>query len=173
MSDKGWNRAQLFSTTGVEGSGEWATPSDLFETVNAEFGFELDAAALPHNTKVQVYITPDEDSFTVDWHDRAYGGNVWLNPPYGRGMDKWLEKSYRESLKGCTVVVLTFVRTDTAWWHDWAMRAAEVRMIKGRVYFDQGGKTGPATAPSCLLVLSEEHRRPQFSTVKLPRGNGK
>jgi phage N-6-adenine-methyltransferase len=167
----GWNREQLFSTTAVEGSGEWATPSTLFEAVNAEFRFDLDAAALPTNTKVSNYISPAEDSLTVDWSARA--NTIWLNPPYGRGMDRWLEKAYRESLKGCVVVVLTFVRSDTRWWQDWAMKAAEIRLIKGRVYFDQGDKTGPATAPSCLIVYDEGRRVPQVTNVVLPRGNEK
>lgn len=166
-----WNRGQLFSTTGVEGSGEWATPNDLFDAVNEEFGpFQLDGAAQAENAKVADFISPEENSFTVDWHERAK--TIWLNPPY-REMEKWLEKCYRESLKGCTIVVLTFVRTDTKWWQNWAMKAAEVRLIKGRVYFDRGEKTGPATAPSCLLVYSEEYRVPAFTNVNLPRGNRK
>jgi site-specific DNA-methyltransferase (adenine-specific) len=166
--ESSWNRKQLFSTTGVEGSGEWETPDALFVAVNKEFGFDLDAAATAANTKLDDnYITPDENALVVDWSSR--GKVVWLNPPYGRGMDQWLKKSYEESLKGCTIVVLTFVRSDTAWWQDWAMKAAEIRLIKGRVYFDQDGKTGPATAPSCLLVFSEQHRVPQFTNVTLPR----
>ena len=163
-----WNREQLFSSTNVEGSGEWATPHALFDVINKEFNFDLDAAANGENAKVRNnYIAQDEDALTVAWSSR--GKSVWLNPPYGRGMDRWMKKAYEESLKGIAVVVLTFVRTDTAWWQDWAMRAAEVRLIRGRVYFNQGGKTGPATAPSCLLVFSESRRVPLFANVTLPR----
>ena len=175
MSKTRWTAEGLLSTT-ENGSGEWATPLSLFKAVDDEFWFVLDAAAQPHNAKCAAYITPEEDSLSVRWHAHSAlspdaHSAVWLNPPYGRGMGDWLAKAYRESQSGCIVVVLTFVRTDTAWWQTWATKAAEVRLIKGRVYFDQGGKTGPATAPSCLLVFSEEHRRPAFSTVTLPRGN--
>lgn len=173
MSGDSWNRAQLFSATGVEGSAEWGTPWALFDHVDSEFGFDLDAAASRENAKVDSYLTKADDALTVDWSSR--GTTVWLNPPYGRGMGGWLRKAYEESLKGCTVVVLTFVRADTAWWQDWAMKAAEVRLIRGRVHFSRGSRfsreirTGPAPAPSCLLIYSEQRRVPAFSRVEVPR----
>jgi len=171
VSSSGWTNEQLFSSV----KSEWSTPLELFEILNAEFSFVLDAAALPHNALLPNYITPERDALACDWHELAAGGPVWLNPPYGRGVGDWVRKSYRESLKGSTVVVLTFVRTDTAWWHNWATKAAEVRLIKGRLYFRSGDDSlsGAAPAPSCLLVFSERLRQPQFKTVRLPRGAGK
>ena len=68
------------------------------------------------------------------------------------------------------MVVLIFARPDTRWWQDWAMRAAQVRLLRGRVHFTVDGKTGPAPAPSCVLVFSEAHRVPTFTGVEYPRG---
>jgi|21_taG_2_1085346.scaffolds.fasta_scaffold01168_5 site-specific DNA-methyltransferase (adenine-specific) len=163
-----WNRSQLFSTTGVEGHPDWSTPRPLFEHLNQEFAFDLDGAAQAHNAMLENFISPEEDSLTVEWSDR--GSTVWLNPPY-KNMGAWMKKAYLESLKGLTVVALVLVRSDTRWWNDWAMKAAEVRIIRGRVYFEREGKTGPATAPSALLVFSEKHRSPRFITVETPRKN--
>lgn len=38
-------------------STEWATPDDLWRALHLEFGFVLDAAATPANTKLLAYLT--------------------------------------------------------------------------------------------------------------------
>lgn len=68
---------------------EWATPQPFFDRVNAEFGFTLDACALPHNAKVGRYFTPEQNSLEQSWS----GEVVWLNPPYGDGIENWLAKA--------------------------------------------------------------------------------
>jgi len=140
---------------------DWATPWSLFDPLNDEFDFVLDAAAAPGNTKCKRYITVAEDALESDWCALSDGGSVWLNPPYGRNIGAWIERAYRESLAGCCVVVLVFARTDTRWWHEWAMKAAEIRLISGRVTFQ--GAENAAPAPSCLLVFDEKRRLPHFT----------
>ena len=166
-SETAWNKGQLFSSK----NHDWETPKDLFSEVNREFNFDLDAAASAENAKVDSFLTIEDDSLSVDWSLK--GRVIWLNPPYGRGIGQWIKKAYCESVKGCTVVVLTMVRSDTKWWCEWAMRAAEIRLIEGRVHFRRGEETGGAPAPSALLVFDENRRIPQFKQVKLPRGTTK
>lgn len=50
-----------------------------------------------------------------------------MNSPYGREIGRWVEKAYRESLKGAAVVCLLPARTDTAWFHDYIYGRAEIR----------------------------------------------
>mgnify|MGYP002404017161 CR=1 FL=1 len=57
-----------------------------------------------------------------------------MNPPYGREIGKWMKKAYESSLNGATVVCLVPARTDTKWWHKYAMKG-EVRFVKGRLKF--------------------------------------
>ena len=166
MSDSAWSNEALFSSKATE----WATPWELFNVLDKEFGFCLDAAASPHNAKVVKYFTEEEDGLSQDWEAASKGEAVWVNPPYGRGVGEWVEKAYTTSLNGTTVVMLTFARTDTKWWQTWASRAAEIRFIRGRVHFERGAATGPATAPSAILVFSEERRVPAVSHICLPRG---
>lgn len=162
-----WNEKQLFSST-EKNSEKWETPQSLFNHIHQEFHFDLDAAAEEHNTKLPSYISPEQDSLSQDWS--TLGTTVWLNPPYGRQIKHWIRKAYEESLKGICVVVLTFARTDTDWWHTYASRAAEIRMIKGRVKFvREDGHTGPATAPSALLIFDEKRRNPVVRHVEVPR----
>jgi len=157
-------KGTLFSSA----SNEWVTPQPLFDALNAEFGFDLDAAASPANAKCEAFLTCDDDALSVPWHTRA--SSVWLNPPYGRGIGRWVQKAYDESRQGCRVVVLVMARCDTRWWHQWATRAAEIRFIHGRIWFLQGAKSvSAAPAPSAVLVFDEDLRRPVVTHVTLPR----
>jgi len=119
--------AGLFTST----TDEWPTPPDLFATLNREFDFDLDPAASADNALCRNYFTRDDDGLAQRWH-----GAVYMNPPYGRQMRHWIAKAHNESQSGATVVCLIPARTDTSYWHDYVMRAAEVRMIRGRLHFD-------------------------------------
>lgn len=74
----------------------WCTPWQLFDSLNKEFNFVLDAAATDKSAKCKIYFTPETDGLSQDWN---YGGAVFCNPPYGRQIGKWVRKAYEESLK--------------------------------------------------------------------------
>jgi len=124
----------------------WATPQDTFDKLNAEFGFTLDVCALPTNTKCHRFYTPVADGLAQDWT-----GNVcWMNPPYGREIGKWMRKAWEESQRGATVVCLVPARTDTAWWHDYAMKG-QIRFLLGRLKFGNAKHSAPF--PSAVVVF--------------------
>ena len=50
-----------------------------------------------------------------------------------------------------TVVCLIPARTDTAWWHDYVMKANEIRLVRGRLKF--GGAKNSAPFPSAVVVF--------------------
>ena len=131
------NQGMFTSTTD-----QWSTPQDFFDKLNEEFGFTLDVCALPENTKCNAYYTPEIDGLLQMWH-----GTCWCNPPYGRGIGAWIKKA---SEAKATVVCLVPARTDTAWWHDYAMKADDIRFIRGRLKF--GGSKNSAPFPSAVLV---------------------
>ena len=114
-------------------SNEWATPQSIFDKLNSIYGpFTLDAAASGDNYKVAKYYTEADDSLSQDWS----GHRVFLNPPYGRGLKDWVKKSYEEGLKENTMVVMLIpARTDTAYWHEYVMKADEIRFVRGRIKF--------------------------------------
>jgi phage N-6-adenine-methyltransferase len=123
-------------------SSQWSnceTPQSLFNDLDREFHFTLDVCALPYNAKCAHYYTPDKDGLRQPW-----GGQVcWLNPPYGRAIGLWVAKAYQEALGGATVVALLPPRTDTAWWHQYIAKAADVRFIKGRLKFSNATNSAP------------------------------
>jgi phage N-6-adenine-methyltransferase len=130
----------------------WATPPEFFARLDAEFHFETDVCALPENAKCRRYFTPSVDGLKQKWE-----GVVYSNPPYGRRLPKWVKKAYESALLGATVVCLLPARTDTAWWHDYVMKASEIRLIRGRLKF--GGAKNSAPFPSAVVVFRPESAR--------------
>jgi len=130
---------------------DWETPPELFNVMNDEFHFTLDAAASPENTKVSSkFFTEKEDGLIQSWEKNI----VWLNPPYGEGkksISDWVKKSYMESLLGCTVCMLIPARTNTNWFHDFCLRYGEVRFIRGRPKF--GGADHGLPQPLCFVIF--------------------
>lgn len=126
---------------------EWATPQAFFDQVSEEFGtFDLDVCATKTNTKVNRFFSAvDGGGLAEEWL-----GLVWMNPPYGREIGRWIRKAYESALLGATVVCLLPSRTDTAWWHDYVMKAREIRFIRGRLHFND---QGPAPFPSALVIF--------------------
>ena len=125
----------------------WSTPQDFYNKINLEFDFELDVCALPSNAKCVNYFTPEQDGLAQEWTVTC-----WCNPPYGREIGKWIKKA---SEAKATVVCLVPARTDTAWWHDYAMKA-EIRFIRGRLKF--GNSKNSAPFPSAVLVFRNDRK---------------
>ncbi len=123
----------------------WATPDDFFARYHAHFGFETDVCATPDNAKCLRFFTKEQDGLVQEWT-----GVCWMNPPYGRTIGQWMRKAYESSLSGATVVCLVPARTDTYWWHDYAMKG-EIEFIKGRLKF--GGHSNSAPFPSAVVVF--------------------
>jgi phage N-6-adenine-methyltransferase len=139
------NRELMFSSQ----TDLWATPSDFFAELDAEFGFDLDVCASPENAKCEKYYTQTDDGLAQPWH-----GRCWMNPPYGREIGKWVRKAYESHLESAMVVCLLPARTDTKWWHDYC-RKGEIRYVKGRIKF--GGQENGAPFPSAVVIFRLPH----------------
>jgi len=137
------------------GSGDRETPQDFFEVVDALFGpFEVDAAATKKNRKCEVYIGRKQNALKIKWPKKK---KIWLNPPYGGSgdgkMEEWLAKAWEASRRGSTVVVLTFARTETVWFQEWA-KHGEVLWIRGRLKFAPYNEV--SLIPNCLIIYRPE-----------------
>lgn len=129
-------------------SDEWETPQELFDRLNAIHEFTLDVCASKNNTKCNVYLDKDSDGLNQPWH--IVTGCAWMNPPYGREIGKWMKKAYEESLKGYKVVCLVPARTDTSWWHDYAMKG-KIEFLRGRLKFNDHKNSAPF--PSAIIIF--------------------
>ena len=61
-----------------------------------------------------------------------------------------MRKAYGAAQEGATVVCLVPSRTDTDWWHRYAMKG-EVRLLRGRLRF--GDAEANAPFPSAVIVF--------------------
>ena len=80
--------------------------------------------------------------------------NVFVNPPYGRELSKWVEKCYNESLdSNGKIVMLIPARTDTRYFHKYIYHKSEIRFLKGRIKFLQNGEAlNSAPFPSMVVI---------------------
>ena len=126
----------------------WETPQDFYERLNNAFQFDLDPCATQETAKCQNYFTEEDDGLFKDWSRQR----VFMNPPYGREIGKWVKKAFEEGQKPHTLVVcLLPSRTDTKWWHDYCMKANEIYFVKGRLKF--GNSKNAAPFPSAVVVF--------------------
>jgi site-specific DNA-methyltransferase (adenine-specific) len=119
---------------------EWSTPQWLFDALDAEFHFTVDAAASAENAKCERYWTKHREVECSEW----VGQRVFCNPPFGvKDLAKFSERacwSVRCPNTGPHAMIVP-VKADQRWWHDYALQA-EIRFIRGRVTF--------GSAPSCF-----------------------
>jgi len=133
----------------------WETPQEFYDKLNEEFSFTLDPCCSEVTAKCDNYFTEDDDGLVQDWSNDV----VFMNPPYGREIKKWIKKAYEESQKGATVVCLIPSRTDTAYWHDYIFKAKSegdctIRFLRGRLKF--GGSKNSAPFPSAVVVFNKK-----------------
>ena len=131
---------------------EWYTPPHIFTSLGLDF--DLDPAS-PLDGPVswipaKRFLSAQEDGLHTAWE-----GKVWLNPPYGADMGKWVAKLAAHG----NGVALLFARTDTVWFHKYGVRANIICFLNGRLTFFPGSKqkiTSNAGAPSMLLGFGDE-----------------
>jgi len=125
---------------------EWETPQDFFDNINKEFHFTLDVAANPENSKCTKYFKTG--ALVSDWSKDI----CWMNCPYSDPY-AWVKYAYKMSQKGATVVALLRASVDTKWFHEFCMKAIEIRFVIDRIHFGRKGEFKRANHPSILVVF--------------------
>jgi phage N-6-adenine-methyltransferase len=142
----------------------WRTPQWLFDKLDREFHFELDACADADNTLCAYYYDEETDGLQQAWY-----GNVYCNFPYDNAA-AWVEKAYREAQAGhCTAVLLMPARTDTRYFWDY-VRHGEIRFLPGRLKFQGGQHSAPF--PSCVVIFHKGLSKPpcvKFWNIRSPK----
>lgn len=130
---------------------EWLTPPTIIKSLGE---FDLDPCSPinhPWDTAKQHYTVMD-NGLMLPW-----SGRVWLNPPYGNEMVKWMRKLAAHD----NGIALIFCRTDTQAFHEWVFPyAMSMLFIKGRLSFYTVRGTLAAYnggAASCLIAYGENN----------------
>lgn len=97
----------------------WRTPPAIFVSLDAEFCFQLDAAAAPHNALCRKFITAEQNTLETPWADYLnVPGYVWLNPPYS-DITPFVKKAAAESAN----------QIGTVCWYRQTLRLAGLRRL--------------------------------------------
>ena len=129
---------------------EWLTPPNLVLKLGE---FDLDPCS-PINAPflhAKNNFTSIDDGLSKDWF-----GRVYLNPPYGRGMELWLEKLKFHG----NGIALIFARTETKCFFEHIWNDADALLfVKGRIrfYHVSGVQAGTPGAPSVFIAYGREN----------------
>lgn len=155
---RGQNHPQQLAKRGPqEEVDDRATTPEVFAPLHARFRFTVDAAALPHNAKLERFWTPEQDGMAQSW----VGERVWCNPPYS-SIEPWVVKAWRSGAE-LVVMLLPANRTEQGFWqrHIEPRRdvpgGVRVEFLPGRIRFIKRGATtvGPNERPPfgvCLVI---------------------
>ncbi|EAA9470652.1 phage N-6-adenine-methyltransferase [Salmonella enterica subsp. enterica serovar Cerro] len=148
----------------------WRTPPALFAALDAEFCFQLDAAAAPHNALCRKFITAEQNTLETPWGDYlSIPGYVWLNPPYS-DITPFVKKAVAESANQIGTVMLVPADTSVGWFREAIQTASEVRFITaGRLAFINPvtGKPVSGNNKGSMLIIWRPYPRTHchFATV--------
>ncbi|ELF1031796.1 phage N-6-adenine-methyltransferase [Enterobacter sp. MGH 37] len=148
----------------------WRTPPALFTSLDAEFCFQLDAAAAPHNALCRKFITAEQNTLETPWADYlSIPGYVWLNPPYS-DITPFVKKAAAESNNQIGTVMLVPADTSVGWFKEAIQTASEVRFITaGRLAFINPvtGKPVSGNNKGSMLIIWRPYPRTHchFATV--------
>lgn len=126
----------------------WLTPPEIVESLGP---FDLDPCPClpqPFTTAKRVI---EGDGLVELWH-----GRVWLNPPYGPDLGRWLTRLADHG----NGIAIAFARTETRAFFSavWG-RATALLFIDGRLHFyrpDGSRAKGNAGGPSVLIAYGDE-----------------
>ena len=73
-----------------------------------------------------------------------------MNPPYGIATGSWLDKFVKHG----DGIALVFARTDTRWFHNYALKADALLFTKGRLKFINPERNDTSTSASGSLFVA-------------------
>lgn len=152
---------------------DWATPLDVFNTINMKYKCTLDVCCNIKNKKCDRYFTIEDDGLKQSWKtsDNEY---AFCNPPYGRKIVDWFKKAIEEFKNNNQSVFLVPNRTDTKWFHNYILpNVSYIYFATSRIKFLTGNnQIYNSTFPSVVLVFSNERKgkSPIFGTFDYKKG---
>lgn len=139
------------------------TSREMFDALDARFGFTVDVAASAINARCLRFYTMADDGLAQSWA----GESVWCNPPYS-DIRPWVEKAWAEVDRARRIVLLLpSNRTEQGWWQECVEPYRDGRassesvltaeFLPGRLRFIAAGQTevGPNERPpfGCVLLI--------------------
>ena len=136
----------------------WFTPPWILQRLGR---FDLDPCTVSTRPFATAGSHIEHDRGFNGLHEK-WGGRVWLNPPYGRGIGVWLER-LKDHGDG---VALVFARTDAAWAQAAMRKAYSVMLLRGRVQFLNEHGIQARSSAACGSMLLAYGRENGFAIKK-------
>jgi hypothetical protein len=103
------------------------------------------------NVPAARHYTAEDNGLVQPWE-----GRVFLNPPFGSGVERWFSKLYQKRFTGRTTeaIVLWKSATETAAWKTLTALSHRVCFPFSRIRFvgSQGNESGPTFSPALFYV---------------------
>jgi len=156
-------KRQSNSALYTSNSPEWYTPQDIISRVEASLGgIDLDPCSNSHGSPAVPaahHFVEADDGLAKEWF-----GTVYMNPPYGRGIDEWVQKldAAYQAGRVTQAVALLPARVDTRWFR--ILRDYAVCFINGRLRFS-GADPAPFPSAAFYLGTNEEAFAREFGAI--------
>jgi hypothetical protein len=162
-------------------STEHYTPKYILDAVIACMGaIDLD----PCSNSAEIPNVPAAKHYTIKNNGlvQPWEGRVFLNPPFGPGVEVWFSKLYQERAAGRTTeaIVLWKSATETAAWKTLTALSCRVCFPSARIRFTGPGDSSGSTFSPALFYVGEGPERferafagigPVWSVPKKANGN--
>lgn len=129
---------------------EWLTPPELVKKLG-QFDLDPCSPVNPPFLHARINYTVLQDGLLMKWI-----GRVYLNPPYGKGMELWLERLKNHG----NGIALIFARTETKCFFEHIWNDADaILFVKGRIrfYHVTGIQAGTPGAPSVFIAYGKNN----------------
>lgn len=140
---------------------EWYTPQEFTDAARRVMGeIDLDPASNKFaNEKIGAinYYTKEQDGLILPWK-----GRIWMNPPFGVIIKRFIEKLCIEFASGnvTEAIVLTNNATETNWFKRMTEHASIVCFVCHRISFwHQDRKKGTALQGQTITYFGQNHER--------------
>ena len=118
-------------TIHINNDDNWATPPNLYESLDKQFNFDFDPCPYCEGEVV--------DGLSIEW-----GNSNFVNPPYSQRLkEAFVKKGIEEMQKGKVCVFLLPVSTSTKLFHKFIKpNATRIEFVEGRIKFGKLDKKG-------------------------------
>ena len=144
-------RIQLGMAT--TGKTDYGTPAALYRALDRQFNFTVDLAADSHNHKHAIWYGPDSPVCITDALAVPWGGRGFLNPPFGRGIHRWIRKAVSSIRGDAELVCMLLPASFVGWWWQYVAPHANVSLLQHRVRYD--GAPHTANFDTAIALFSE------------------
>lgn len=128
------------------------TPPYVLDPVREDLGgISLDPCTEKDNPcGAETFYTSEDDGLSRPWE----GMSIFVNPPYSKAKEPWIERCILAGIEGRRVILLVPAHTDTKIFHKALQTATAVVFIRGRVKFGtlrNNRRQEAASHPSALI----------------------